>query len=361
MKVRAAVCFEFGKPLEVSELDLKQAGSDEVTVQVKACGVCHTDVSFVDGDWNGELPSVYGHEVAGTVTDVGADVDSVTTGDHVVVTLVRSCGQCFYCLQGQVTQCVGTFAIDKAGALHLADGRAVKQGLRVAGFAESVTVHRSQVVRVPVEVPLQSACLLACAVATGYGAVHNDARVPPGASVAVVGVGGVGVNAVQGAGLAGADPVIAIDVSDSRLESAAVFGAEHRINCLTEDAGSAVRRLTAGRGTDYTFVAAGVAAAVELGMQLTRAGGTLVIIGMPASGVTVSFDPGEIADRGMRVIGSKLGSIRPQIDVPAMVALYRSGQLKLDEIITSRLPLERINDAISLARSGLGLRHVIVF
>jgi S-(hydroxymethyl)glutathione dehydrogenase / alcohol dehydrogenase len=361
VRVQAAVCFESGKRLTVRDVELKPAGADEVTVQVKACGVCHSDVSFMDGEWYDELPAVYGHEVAGIVAKVGAGVDSVALGDHVVVTLIRSCGECFYCLRGQVTQCEGAFAIDEAGALHLPDGRIVKQGLRVAGFAESVTVHKSQVVRIPHDVPLDSACLLACAVATGYGAVHNDARILPGASVAVVGVGGVGLNAVQGARLAGADPLIAIDVSDSRLGSAAQFGAEYRINSRTQDAGSLVRRLTSGHGTDYTFVAAGAASAVELGMELTRRGGTIVIIGMPPAGATVVFDPGAIADHGIRVIGSKLGSTHPQVDVPAMVELYRNGRLKLDELVTGRFPLSRINEAVSLARDGAGVREVIVF
>jgi Zn-dependent alcohol dehydrogenase len=359
--MRAAVCNEFNQPLTVAEVELDPPADGQVSVRVAACGVCHSDLSFVEGAWDGPLPAIYGHEVAGVVTDVGAGVDSVKPGDHAIVTLIRSCGRCYFCMKGEVTQCAGVFDIDQRSALRLSGGAPVRQGLHVAGFAEHVTVHVSQVVRIPDDVPMDSACLLACAVATGYGAVHNTAQVPAGASVAVVGAGGVGLNAIQGAAIASARPVIAIDISDSRLEAAAKFGASHVVNSKSEDAREAVKRLTDGRGADFVFVTSGATAAIDLGMRLSRRGGTVVIVGMTPTGVTVAVDSLEFADRALRMLGSKMGATRPQIDMPVMVELYRSGKLKLDELVTGRFRLDQINEAIDTTRRGEGLRTVIVF
>jgi Zn-dependent alcohol dehydrogenase len=359
--MRAAVCNEFNQPLTVENVELAAPASGEVSVRVAACGVCHSDLSFVEGAWDGPLPAIYGHEVAGVVTDVGAGVDSVKPGDHAIVTLIRSCGRCYFCMKGEVTQCAGVFDIDQRSALRLSGGAPVRQGLHVGGFAEHVTVHGSQVVRIPDDVPMDSACLLACAVATGYGAVHNTAQVPAGASVAVVGAGGVGLNAIQGAAIASARPVIAIDISDSRLEAAAKFGASHVVNSKSEDAREAVKRLTDGRGADFVFVTSGATAAIDLGMRLSRRGGTVVIVGMTPTGVTVAVDSLEFADRALRMLGSKMGATRPQIDMPVMVELYRSGKLKLDELVTGRFRLDQINEAMDTTRRGEGLRTVIVF
>jgi Zn-dependent alcohol dehydrogenase len=359
--MRAAVCHRFGDPLVIEEVELAGPASGEVTVHVDACGVCHSDISFMEGAWGGDLPAVYGHEVAGVVTDVGRGVESLQIGDHVVVTLVRSCGQCFFCMRGEPTQCIGAFAIDESRPVRLIGGGRLKQAMHVGGFAESVTVHSSQVVPIPAGLPPESACLLACAVATGVGAVRNTAQVTRGASVVVIGAGGVGLNSVQGAALAGARPVIAVDVSDSRLDAARVFGASDAINSRTTDAAAAIRELTEGRGADYTFVSAGSPAAIELGLTTSRRGGTVVIVGITGTGVTVPVDPGELADSARRVLGCKMGAIRPQIDIPALVEAYRAGQLKLDELVTARFPLDRINEALDTARRGEGLRTVITF
>ena len=359
--MRAAVCHQFGEALTVQEVDLQQPSPGEVSVRVAACGICHSDVSFIDGAWGGRLPAVYGHEVAGVVTEVGVGVDTLKPGDHVVVTLIRSCGRCFYCARGEMTQCNGTFAIDDPGPLRLPGGWPVKQGLHVAGFAEFVTVHVSQVVPIPAEVPFESACLLACAVATGFGAVRNTAKVRAGSSVVVVGAGGVGLNSIQGAALFGASPVIAVDVLDSRLTAARTFGATHVVNPREVDGTGAVRDLTTGRGADYSIITSGDKTAIEFGLGLTRRGGTTVIVGIPATGVSVMLDPGDIADSGRLVLGSKMGSTRPHADLPSMVDMYLAGRLKLDELVTGRYPLDRINEAIAETKSGKGLRTVIVF
>lgn len=358
--MRAAVCHQFKEALTVQDLELQPPAPGEVTVRVAACGICHSDISFIDGAWGGPLPAVYGHEVAGVVTEVGVGVDSVKPGDHAVVTLVRSCGRCFFCARGLMTQCAGTFAIDDPGPLRLPGGVPVKQGLHVGGFAESVTVHSSQVVPIPPSVPFESACLLACAVVTGFGAVRNTARVKAGSSVVVVGAGGVGLNSIQGAARLGANTVIAVDVSDTRLTAARNFGATHVINPRQVEVGDAVRSLTAGRGADYSVITSGDKTAIEVGLGLTRRGGTVVIVGIPATGVTVSIDPGELADSGRLVLGSKMGSTRPHADLPALVDLYTAGRLKLDELVTGRYSLEQINEAMTEARGGGGLRTVIV-
>ncbi len=290
------------------------------------------------------------------MTRTGAGVDAVKAGDHVVVTLVRDCGRCFYCTRGEPTQCEGSFSIDTRGALTTARGGRLVQGLRVGGFAEELTVHASQVVRVPDSIPLTSACLLSCAVATGVGAVRNTARVPSGASVAVVGAGGVGINSIQGAALAGADPIIAIDVSPSRLKTARRFGATHT---FTPERAAGVKRLTR-RGADYTIVTSGNPAAVRLALGLSRRAGTVVIVGMTASDETVAVNPGDVADAATKILGCKLGTIRPPVDIPELVKLYEAGRLKVDELVTATFALEQINDAIATTRRGEGLRTVVV-
>jgi S-(hydroxymethyl)glutathione dehydrogenase/alcohol dehydrogenase len=357
--VRAAVCHRFQAPLVVEEVDLQGPADGEVKVKVAAVGICHSDITFIDGLWGGDVPAIYGHEVAGVVDEVGAGVE-LRPGAHVTVTLVRSCGKCFFCARGAPTQCEGTFAIDQRHPITLAGGAPVKQGLRVAGFAEFVTVHASQVVPIDESVPFESACLLSCAVATGVGAVRNTAQVQAGDSVVVVGVGGVGLNSIQGAAIAGARKVIAIDVSDSRLASARAFGATDVINSTKVNPRDAVRYMTDGRGADVTLIASGSPAAIQVGLGLARRAGTVVIVGITATGETVPVDAGELADSALRVLGSKMGAIRPQVDIPEMVQLYKSGRLKLDELVTARYPLEEINQAIEVARRGAGIRTVIV-
>ncbi len=359
--VRAAVCHGFGEPLAIEDVNLAPPGPGEISVRVAACGICHSDLSYMDGAWGGVLPAVYGHEVAGVVTEVGTGVAEPRPGDPVAVTLVRSCGRCFFCAHGALTQCEGVFAIDDPGPLRLADGRPVKQGLRVGGFAEFVTVHSSQAVVLPPDMPLESACLLGCAVVTGAGAVANSAAVGMGASVVVVGAGGVGLNSVQAAALAGAGPIIAVDPSPSRQEAARIFGATHCVaSGSAAEVGDLVRSLTRGRGADFSVITSGNRDAISLGISLCRRDGTAVIVGMPATGVTVEIDPGQIADSGLRLVGSKLGACRPQRDIPRLVGLYQQGRLRLDELVSARFPLEEINEAAAAARRGEGIRTVVM-
>lgn len=359
--MKAAVCYAFGEPLVVEELDIDSPERGEVKVKLSACAICHSDIHYMEGAWGGDLPTVFGHEAAGVVDSIGPGVSDFCPGDHVVVTLIRSCGHCYYCDQGQPHVCEGHFALDERSRLHFGDGRPVKQGLGTAAFAEYVVVDASQIVKVPDSLPLESASLLACGVITGLGAVVNTAQVPSGSSVVVIGTGGVGLNSVQGAVLSGARRIIAVDLSPEKLEAAVAFGATHTINPTSEDSAAVVRSLTEGRGADYVFVTVGSTKAVEQGAGMLRRVGTLVIVGMPASGEMAEFEPLEFADASQRILGSKMGSTRLRVDVPKLVEFYEQGRLKLDELISGTYALEEINEAIASVKRNEALRNVVVF
>jgi Zn-dependent alcohol dehydrogenase len=359
--MRAAVCRAFKQPLPIEHVDLAAPRAGEVRVRIAACAICHSDLLAMDGAWGGDLPAVFGHEAAGVVEEVGAGVAQVGPGDHVVVTLLRSCGQCHFCASGEAQHCETKLPLDLRSPLTARDGSTIRQGLRTGAFAEQVVVDASQVAVIPDEMPLDSASLLACGVITGLGAVLNTAAVRPGSNVATIGTGGVGLNCVQGAALSSARVNVAIDVSASKLAAARLFGASHTVNSREESARDVVRALTAGRGADYVFVAAGSAAAIEQGVTLLRRGGTLVVVGMPADGVKVRLEAVDIADRAYRILGSKMGSARLRVDIPLLAEWYLQGRLKLDELISGRYALEQINEAIESARSGAALRNVITF
>jgi Zn-dependent alcohol dehydrogenase len=357
--MRAAVCRAFKQPLAIEQVDLAPPGAGEVRVRIAACAICHSDLLAMDGAWGGELPAVYGHEAAGVVEEVGAGAVRLEPGDHVVVTLLRACGRCHFCMTGEAQHCETRLPLDLRSPLAARDGSSIRQGLRTGAFAEQVVADASQVVAVPRELPLDRAALLACGVITGVGAVLNTAAVRPGSSVATIGTGGVGLNCVQGAALAGAKVNVAIDVSTQKLAAARTFGATHALDPRQENARAVLRALTGGRGADYVFVAVGSAAAVEQGATMLRRGGTLVVVGMPAVGVKMCFEAVDVADRGIRIVGSKMGSTRLGIDVPLLAEWYLQGRLKLDQLISGRYPLERINDALDSARSGAALRNVV--
>jgi Zn-dependent alcohol dehydrogenase len=359
--VKAAVCRRFGAQLVIEDVGLAPPGPGEVGVRVAACAICHSDITYMEGGWGGELPAVYGHEAAGVVTAIGPGVDGLRPGDHVVVTLVRACGGCPCCVSGHPVLCEAEFRLDRESPIRAADGRPLHQGLRTGAFAEAVTVHASQVVAIPKDAPLASASLLACGVITGVGAVTRTAAIPAGADVAVVGTGGVGLNCIQGAALSGARRIIALDLADAKLEAARRFGATHTVNPGRGDAAKQVRALTGGRGVEFVFVAVGAGAAIEGALDYLRPGGALVIVGMPPYDVVTRFGPTDLASAGQRILGSKMGSARIRIDIPALVDLYRQGRLKLDELITARYPLEDINEAVDAVRRGEALRNVLVF
>jgi S-(hydroxymethyl)glutathione dehydrogenase / alcohol dehydrogenase len=357
--VKAAVCYEFGKPLVVEEVEIDPPNAGEIAVRVAACGVCHSDVSFIGGAWDGRLPAVYGHEAAGVVEAIGSGVERLTTGDHVVVTLVRACGRCPACAKGEPALCQTSFPLDERSPLRSRDGLEIQQGLRVAAFAEYAVLHESQAVAIPSDLPLVAASLLGCTVLSGFGAVVKAAQVEEGSSVVVIGAGGVGVNSVQAAALAGASPIVVLDALESKLDRAVVRSHAHGPCEPRGHAGARSRAVRGSRG--------GLRLRRRRCAGRRRAGPVAACAGRhacparDASGrVGAQFDPGTLAHDGQRIIGSKLGSARPESDILRLVELYRQGRLKLDELVSGRYRLEEINDAVDSAARGEALRNVIV-
>jgi Zn-dependent alcohol dehydrogenase len=360
--MKAAVCYEFGQPLVVEEVELDPPQKGEVKVRIAAVAICHSDIHLLKGEWGRNLPVVAGHEASGIVEEVGEGVTLTKPGDQVVVSLLRACGRCFYCTTGSPHLCEGKFALSQESRLRNRRGEPIVQGIKTAAFAEYSVVDQSQVVPLPDEVPLDSAALLACGVITGLGAVVNTAKVEPNSSVVVIGIGGVGLNSVQGAVLAGAHPIIAIDLLDHKLTAAKTFGATHTINAAQQEApAEIVKGLTSGRGADYAFVTVGSTAAVEQALGLIRRGGTVVLVGIPAESATIPLRIAHQVWNERRLLSSSMGSTRLSVDVPRLVALYQHGRLKLDELISARYPLEQINEAIESVEKGEALRNVIVF
>jgi S-(hydroxymethyl)glutathione dehydrogenase / alcohol dehydrogenase len=357
--MRAAVCRAFGQPFRLESLTLAPPGAFEVEVAVEACAICHSDIAFADGAWGGDLPVVCGHEAAGRVLALGSDVRGLAIGERVLVTLIRACGACPACCGGAPTSCDRAWDT-RPGLLSDAAGAPVRQGMATAAFAERVVVDRSQCVPLPEDLDPDLACLLACGVITGVGAVLNTARMQPGASVAVIGAGGVGLNAIQGAVLGGAARIVALDVSAAKLAAAMELGASDGVLAGPE-ATEAVRCLTGGRGVDHVFVTVGAAAAIAAAPALLAPGGSVVVVGMPPTGTMVPFDPTTLAAMNQSILGSRMGQTVLARDIPWLIAQYRTGRLKLAELITGRYPLERINEAVAATRTGEARRNVIVF
>ena len=359
--IRAAVCREFGKPLTIETVTLADPGPGEIQVDIRACAICHSDITYAEGGWGGELPIVFGHEAAGVVSSVGEGVAGLAVGDPVVVTLVRACHHCHYCSGGSEFLCEEVFPLDRKSPLTDRDGLPLGHGLRCGAFAEAVTVEASQVVKVDASIAFDVASLLACGVITGAGAVLNTAHVPKGAHVVVTGCGGVGLNAVQGARIAGAATITAIDISDEKLAVAREMGATHTVNLKTESALDIVNAATAGRGADYVFVTVGLKSAIDTAMDYIRKNGTVVIVGMPTGDVMAEYNPSWFAAWSQKIIGSKMGSATIAKDIPHFAALYKSGDLQLDAMISGRFALDQINEAIAGVKRGEALRNVIVF
>lgn len=360
--MKAAVCYAYDQPLVIEEIELDPPKTGEVKVRVVACAICHSDVHQIRGDWSAALPLVAGHEAAGVVEALGPGVTGVKVGDHVVISLLRSCGRCYYCSKGITHLCEGTFALQTETRLHNQRGEPIFQSIKTAAFAEYVVVEQSQLVPIPKEIPLDSASLLACGVITGLGAVINTAKVGTGESVAVIGMGGVGLNSIQGAVLSGAQPIIALDLLENKLEAARAFGATHTINSSqVADPVAAVQALTNGRGVDYAFVTVGSPKAVAQAITLVRRGGTIVLVGIPDDKATYPLMLAQTVWKEQRVLSSSMGSTRLSVQVPQLVELYRYGRLKLDELISHRYPLSEINEAIASMERGEALRNVIIF
>ena len=355
--MRAAVCRAFGEPLEIEDLRLDPVGPEDVRVEVAASAICHSDIHYADGSWGGALPAVYGHEAAGTVAEIGDNVRDVAVGDRVAMTLIRSCGDCAQCQRGYEVFCEAGLGPD-AHRLRTTGGDAVEAGLRCGAFAEEATLHRSQVVELPDDLDWPAAALLGCGVITGIGAVLNTSTVDGTSTVAVVGLGGVGLNAVQGAALAGAQAIVAVDIQNHKLRAARRFGATHAVNA-SDDVVAAVREATGSGGATHALVTVGSEAAVRSALELVVPGGELVIVGMPEAGSRLEIEPLKLADTGRRIVGCKMGSARPHRDIQRIVEWYRDGAVKLDELVSGVYPLEEINEAVAEVKRGDAIRNVI--
>ncbi len=358
--MKAAVCHEFGKPLVVEEVNLRAPQKGEVEVEMAACAICHSDISYAKGAWGGFLPAVYGHEGAGRVSAVGEGVTNCKVGDTVLVTLIRSCGHCPNCHDGEPAQC--ETGVDRVnGPLKTASDGPLEHGLQTAAFAERTVVDQTQVAIIPADIPMDAACLLSCGVITGVGAATNTAKIKPGSTVVVIGAGGVGLNAIQGAALCGASKIIAVDLDPDKLEAAKEFGATHGVLGSEKKPHRLVHALNGRRGVDYVLVTVGVAQVYQTAPQYLRQGGTLVMVGMPPSGATVTYEPVMVAASSHTFTGSNMGDTVLARDIPYLVEMYQQGRLKLDELVTKRYALEEINEAIEDTLSGKARRNVIIF
>ena len=350
--------------MRVDAVDIAVPRPGQVGVRIVACGVCHSDLSIVDGVFPSPVPIVLGHEAAGVVETVGAGVERVAVGDHVVVTACPPCGTCYWCVRGEASLCVNSHAIQTNtfadGTTGLArDGAVVYRGLGVAAFAEQVVVPETAAVKIPGDVPLDVACVIGCAVQTGVGAVLNTARVEEGATVLVMGLGGVGLAVVQGARVAGAARIIASDPVAHRREAARRFGATDLLDPAAEDVTARVLELT-GVGADYAFDAAGRASVIQTGIAATRSGGTTVCVGAPPLDETVAIAPPALFTiTEKKLLGCTLGGCNSLRDIPRLAALWQRGLLDLEALVTARRPLEEIGEAMDDLRAGRGIRTVL--
>lgn len=358
--IRAAVCHRFGEPLVVETLHLAAPRAGQVQVKVVASAICHSDIHFFDGAWGGALPAVWGHEAAGIVEATGTDVHGIDVGDQVVLTLIRSCGVCLNCTKGVSVACTGEMSAHPS-PLADAQGNSIGHGLGTAAFAERAIVDQSQVVVIDPAIAFEPASLLACGVITGVGAATNTAEIEPGSSVVVIGTGGVGLNAVQGARLRGATTIIAVDLADEKLEAARSFGATHTINSASVDLHEQVQQMTNGAMADYVLVTVGAKKPIEDAPLLLAPNGTAVIVGMPASGVTATIDPVTMAALNQSLLGSKMGTSTISTDIPRLIEHYKCGDLLLDELVSGTCTLDEINEAIEAVKTGQAIRMVIVF
>lgn len=366
MRIHAAVLREQGKPLSVEALDLEGPGPGEVLVEMRAAGVCHSDLHPARGDWPMRTPVVLGHEGAGIVRQIGANVGRLREGDHVVLCWAPACGDCPSCRAGRAVLCDRLEKVTyrnrlPSGASHLRSGdEPIAPFLGTACFADFVVVPEQGAVAVADDLPFDALATLGCAVLTGVGAVLSAARLPAGAAVAVIGVGGVGLNAVQGARIADAGQIIAIDRHDRPLALAQQFGATHTIRA-GDDVAAAIRRLTGGRGADFVFDTVGAPATLTTALESIAKGGTVVLTGLSRADSQAAFAMFPFVMQEKRLVGSVYGSGRPIEDIPKLVSLFRDGRLKLRELVARQYALSGVNDALAALASSDGARGVITW
>jgi S-(hydroxymethyl)glutathione dehydrogenase/alcohol dehydrogenase len=364
MNVKAAVLYEVKKPVVVEDVELMEPGAHEVLVKWAANGVCHSDLHVITGDYPHPLPVVLGHEAAGVVQKVGPGVETVKPGDHVCSSYIPSCGKCWYCIGGQPTMCAlrdlpRWFMHDGTSRLRK-NGKDLHHFLTVAGYATHTVLPEPSVIPIRKDAPLDVACLVSCGVLAGAGPVFNRAKVQPGASVAVWGCGGVGLNAIQMSRLMGAGKIIAVDVMKQKLAWAEEFGATHVVDASKDDPVARVQALSGTGGVDYAFEIVGTQKTIEQALLATHRGGTCVVVGVSPAGTKISIDPGLFLQQRV-LTGSSFGGGRQRTDVPMLIDLYMDGKYRLNEMITRRVPLSELNEAFDSMLAGEVKRSVVVY
>ena len=360
--MRAAVLRAYNQPVSIEDVDIDGPGPREIRVRTHACGVCHSDLHVLEGSLPAPPPLVLGHEPAGVVEAVGSDVSYVKPGDHVIACLSAFCGTCDFCLSGRLNLCGGEATARKPEeAPRLSqNGEVVHQFAHLSGFAEEMLLHENAVVKIREDMPLEQAALIGCGVTTGVGAALNSASIAPGSSVAVIGLGGVGLAALQGARIAGAGRLIAIDTVPWKLDLARKLGASDVVNAKEADAVAAVHELTGG-GVETSFECIGTAPTIQQSVAMLQKGGTAVMVGVQPIGQTVELMGLDIVIQGKKIIGSMMGDNRFRIDMPRYCDFYLDGRLRLDEMISARIGLDDLNDAFEKMKSGEVARSVVSF
>jgi len=359
--MRAAVLHSIPGDLVIEDVAVDTPARREVRIRTAAAGLCHSDLHFLEGKYPYLTPVVMGHESAGVVEEVGEDVTYVKPGDHVITCLSVFCGHCEYCLSGRPSLCQAPERnrADHEGSRLSLNGAPVSQLINCGSFAEEMLVHENALVKIRDDMPLDGAALIGCGVTTGLGAVFRTARIEAGSTVAVIGCGGIGLNCVQGAAIAGASRIIAVDLNETKLKMAEQFGATDLVDAGAGDPIAQVQALTGG-GVEYSFEAIGLKQTAEQAFAMLRPGGTATVIGMIPFGVSIELNGFEFLME-KKIQGSNMGSNRFRVDMPRYVDMYLDGRLKLDELVSARIGLDDVNDGFEAMKRGDIARSVIVF
>lgn len=360
--MKAAVLIEAGKPLQIEQINIANPGPHEVLIRTAACGLCHSDLHFIEGAYPHPLPAIPGHEAAGIVEAVGSEVRTVKVGDAVVTCLSAFCGHCEYCVTGRMSLCLGGETRRKPGEaprLTRPDGSIVNQMLNLSAYAEMMLVHEHACVSINPDMPLDRASVIGCAVTTGAGTIFNACKVTPGETVAVIGCGGVGLATINAAKIAGAGRIIAADPIPEKRALAMKLGATDTIDALADDAAAQIQELSKG-GVDHAIEAVGRPASGELAVKSLKRGGTATILGMMPLSHQVGLSAMDLLS-GKKLQGAIMGGNRFPVDIPRLVDFYMRGLLDLDSIISETIPLERINEGFDQMKRGDAARSVIIF
>lgn len=363
--MRALIVEEPKSPIKfVRDVRIDDPSPDEILVDVKYCGLCATDLHIIDGTIPFPMPAICGHEVSGSVAEVGHHVKEFRQGDDVVVSCRPACGSCYWCVRGQVHLCgnslgwsTGLLEGDRTG-LSRGDST-VYRGVGVAGFADNVLVKARAAVKIPPELPLDLASILGCGVLTGVGAVFNTARVEVGSTVLIVGLGGVGMSAIQGARIVGASIIIGVDPSEEKRTLAGKLGATHTIDSSSADVLDTIMSMTDGRGADYTFDTVGTSETAALCFAGARAGGVTVVVGVPPGDAAISVPGAVLVSTEKKISGCFVGSADPSFEIPRLIRLWESGQLQLEPLVTARRPIAELESALEDLKASSGLRTVL--